>query len=92
MLMSHCSRHGLHPRGQRCPRCPAKGGTHTHRLVRAQVLAEETLCWLCGEEGTEEDPLTLDHVIARSLGGETTRRNGRAAHGSCNSRRGQVLT
>ena len=72
----------------RCPlhRLPSRG--RQHRRVRAQVLAEENTCWICGGEGTEDDPLTLDHVIPRAVGGPTTRENGRAAHASCNYRRG----
>lgn len=59
-----------------------------HRRLRAQVLAEERLCWICGGPGTPDDPLTLDHVIARANGGTHVRPNGRAAHRSCNSARG----
>jgi 5-methylcytosine-specific restriction endonuclease McrA len=75
-------------RTSRCPahRLPPRG--RLHRRVRAQVLAEETRCWLCGDPGSTEDPLTLDHVVPRALGGPTTRANGRAAHLSCNLKRG----
>jgi hypothetical protein len=52
------------------------------------VLREEKACWICGGHGTEADPLTADHVIARADGGWNVRSNYRAAHASCNSRRG----
>lgn len=71
-----CTTHRLPPRG------------HRHRQVRAQVLTDETTCWLCGGAPTPTDPLTLDHIVPRVDGGPTTRANGRAAHSSCNARRG----
>ena len=71
-----CPEHQLPPRGR------------PHRRVRAQVLAEESICWLCGKPGTVDDPLTLDHVVPRAHGGPTARANCRAAHSSCNKRRG----
>jgi 5-methylcytosine-specific restriction endonuclease McrA len=52
------------------------------------MLREEPYCWLCGKRGSAEDPLVADHVIPRSKGGTTTRSNLRAAHSSCNARRG----
>jgi len=27
-----------------------------HRRIRAEVLAEETACWICGGQGTTADP------------------------------------
>ena len=59
-----------------------------HRRMREQVLREETACWICGGHGTADDPLTADHVVARADGGRNVRSNYRAAHLSCNSRRG----
>lgn len=56
-----------------------------HNRLRAQVLAEERVCWICRKPGTPDDPLTLDHVLSRARGGQHTRANGRAAHLSCNS-------
>lgn len=61
------------------------------KRVRKQVLSEERVCWICGQPPTEDDPLTLDHVVPRVEGGRTERANGRAAHASCNSRRGAEL-
>ena len=67
-----------------------KGGRPRKRLARI-VLEEEHLCWLCGFPARPHDPLTLDHVLPVALGGTTTRDNVRAAHRSCNSRRGARL-
>jgi 5-methylcytosine-specific restriction endonuclease McrA len=88
-----------HDRRGRCAACAraherARGSSTQrglgadHRRIREQVLAEERLCWICGGHGTEDDPLTADHVLARVAGGRNVRANYRAAHASCNSRRG----
>ena len=53
-----------------------------------QTLREETHCWICGEPGSPADPLTADHLLAVAAGGPSSRSNLRAAHLSCNSRRG----
>ncbi len=38
--------------------------------IRAAALrAANYLCQVCGKPGTKEDPLTVDHVIPRSLEG-----------------------
>ena len=59
-----------------------------YRINRAHVLATEHTCWICGEPARESDPLTADHIVPVSAGGNSTRANLRAAHRSCNSRRG----
>jgi 5-methylcytosine-specific restriction endonuclease McrA len=95
-----CSCGQLHARRGLCATCRRERerarGTSTqrglgadHRRVREQVLAEETTCWLCGRPGTADDPLVADHVLARADGGRNERANYRAAHASCNSRRGR---
>jgi 5-methylcytosine-specific restriction endonuclease McrA len=60
----------------------------THQRLRKQVLVEERFCWICGEPTRAGDPLEVDHVVPRSRGGKTERPNLRAAHASCNRRRG----
>jgi hypothetical protein len=72
---------------------PAKNITYgrSYRQARAQVLAEETACWICGLPAKPGDQLVCDHVLPRALGGPSTRANLRAAHRSCNGRRGQEL-
>lgn len=88
VAMTRCLVCGARTSGSRCPahRLPPRG--RRHRRVRAQVLAEETTCWICGEPARHDDPLTLDHLVPRAHGGPTTRANARAAHRSCNVSRG----
>jgi len=59
-----------------------------HRRIREQVLAAESTCWRCGKPGTADNPLTADHLIPRSRGGQNVRANYRAAHASCNQSAG----
>lgn len=79
-------------RGERCPDCrlpkQSIADRAAHNRLRRIVLAEEKVCALCGLLGTPEDPLTLEHVVPRSRGGQHTRVNGHAAHLSCNSAKG----
>jgi 5-methylcytosine-specific restriction enzyme A len=94
---------GTPARGSRCPAHQReherayerkRGTSHQrglgaeHRRIRAQVLREEYTCWLCGQPARPGDPLTADHVVARANGGRNERSNYRAAHHSCNSKRG----
>jgi 5-methylcytosine-specific restriction enzyme A len=94
---------GIPSSGSRCPRhqrdheqrrgTPAERGLGAdHRRIREQVLREERVCWLCLEPARPGDPLTADHVVPRAQGGTNTRQNMRAAHRSCNSRRGARTT
>ncbi len=56
--------------------------------MRSTVLAEETVCWICGSPASLDDPLTVDHIVPDSAGGTWDRTNLRAAHETCNKRRG----
>lgn len=65
------------------------------RRIRAQVLAESALCWLCGHPLNKtlprDHPLAavVDHVIPLSKGGDPLdRANLRAAHRRCNATKG----
>jgi 5-methylcytosine-specific restriction endonuclease McrA len=65
------------------------GSTRRYRRSRALVLAHADLCWLCGKPFTDpRDPPVCDHVIPVSRGGTDHPSNLRAAHRSCNLRRG----
>lgn len=61
------------------------GSTRAWRVRRAFVLARDGyVCWLCGRAGAN----SVDHVVPRERGGTDDLGNLRAAHLSCNSRRG----
>lgn len=68
--------------------------TERWRKVRAVVLREEQVCWLCGlpidfdaAPRSTWSP-SVDHIVARDKGGEPyDRDNLRAAHYGCNSAR-----
>jgi 5-methylcytosine-specific restriction endonuclease McrA len=66
------------------------GSTRAHRELRRGVLALETRCCYCGELATAEDPLEAAHVVAVADGGADGRENYRAAHRSCNRKRGRL--
>jgi 5-methylcytosine-specific restriction endonuclease McrA len=66
------------------------GSTRAHRLARAQVLSEEFVCVYCGERARVDDPFEAAHVVAVADGGPDVRSNYRAAHRSCNRRRGRL--
>lgn len=66
-----------------------------YRRVCAQVYAEETHCYLCGQyvdqalHHTHPMSRTADHVHERQLGGALLDRAGlRLAHRRCNGRKG----
>jgi 5-methylcytosine-specific restriction endonuclease McrA len=56
---------------------------------RKTLLAVAETCWVCGLPATPNDPLTCDHIQPISNGGSNYLDNLRAAHASCNSRRGR---
>ena len=65
------------------------GSTRRYRQARALVLAYADLCWLCDKPFADpRDPPVCDHVIPVSHGGSDQPSNLRAAHRSCNLRRG----
>jgi len=67
------------------------------RKLAAQVLREESECWLCGHPIDVNAPPrsrwsgSVDHVIPLKLGGASARHNTRAAHYGCNSSKGARL-
>lgn len=69
-------------------------GSQAWKRLRAQVLREETHCWLCGKPIDFDAPPrstyspSVDHVIPRNKGGDPLdRANCRAAHYGHNSAR-----
>jgi 5-methylcytosine-specific restriction endonuclease McrA len=68
------------------------------KVLRARVLAEESVCWICEDDidqdlpGTHPMGGTGDHVIPLEDGGAALdRENVRAAHRTCNVRRHHEL-
>lgn len=57
-----------------------------YRTARAQAIARDNgICWICGRPGAT----SADHIVPISAGGDpTSLLNLRAAHISCNSKRG----
>ena len=57
--------------------------------ARAILLANATVCAVCGLPGTPDDPLTAGHIQARQDGGPATLTNLRAEHASYNYSQGK---
>jgi hypothetical protein len=78
-------------------RPPSRQSGRVWARIRAQVLTEESDCWVCGKqidfEARAPDPWspTVDHVVPVSRGGGDERSNLRAAHWTCNVRRGNQM-
>lgn len=66
-----------------------------YRRERAAALSGDLTCWLCGQPIDKTlswpDPMsaTADHVVAHHDSGKDNRSNLKAAHLTCNSRRGK---
>jgi 5-methylcytosine-specific restriction endonuclease McrA len=59
---------------------------HRRRITRKAVLARDG--WVCQYCGSDKPGLTVDHVIPRSRGGESSWENIVAACAACNRRKG----
>ena len=64
------------------------------RKLRAQVMREENVCYICGRSVDKSLPGTapmgpqVDHIVARSEGGAVFERsNLHLVHGRCNQRK-----
>jgi 5-methylcytosine-specific restriction endonuclease McrA len=75
---------------------PRRTNGHRRNQVRARVLAEEDICWLCDELVDKTLPPFLDgspevdEIVPIALGGSPIdRSNCRLSHRICNVRRGQ---
>ena len=76
-------------------RNPRYANGHRRRKLRAQILAEEDLCHICGELVDKDAPhldpgeAVIDEIHPVSKGGSPyARDNCRLAHRRCNGRRG----
>ena len=74
------SRHGYSPR--------ANKDNTLRRRNRSIVLAAAGNCAICGQPRRPGDPFEADHIVAIRDGGNDQISNLRAAHRSCNRRRG----
>jgi 5-methylcytosine-specific restriction endonuclease McrA len=74
----------------RCPQHPKTplNRDGRYREQRERILAASTVCHICGQPPTADDPFVLDHVVARAYGGTDDPSNLAAAHKSCNGRKG----
>jgi 5-methylcytosine-specific restriction endonuclease McrA len=59
---------------------------NVHLTRRNVVLRDKNICQYCGHEFKSED-LTIDHIVPRSMGGQTAWENVVACCKSCNNRK-----
>ena len=52
-----------------------RGYDEKHRMLRAQMLAEEPYCVMCAKEGRRVFATEADHIIPLSKGGRNEREN-----------------
>lgn len=71
------------------PETAAMRKSYKYQQARKAVLVRDRgICWLCSRPGAD----TADHVVPLALGGHPyDMGNLRAAHRSCNSRRGAAV-
>jgi 5-methylcytosine-specific restriction endonuclease McrA len=86
--MRACTTCGRPAAGAYCAIHTRTERTWADRQARAQLVARSYVCAICGKPPTPTDPLTADHITPRLLGGPDHPTNYRAAHRTCNSRRG----
>jgi 5-methylcytosine-specific restriction endonuclease McrA len=74
----------------------ARRGTRQERGLDAEydrnriiLLANVTVCAVCGEPGSPRDPLTAGHITPRNEGGDNDLSNLRAEHASYNYSQGK---
>jgi 5-methylcytosine-specific restriction endonuclease McrA len=64
----------------------ARGLGWSHQKRKRAQISADMACWICGQPGSDDDPITADHTVPRAQGGADSPL--RPAHRSCNSRRG----
>lgn len=81
------------------PRCPthtqmasnAHRNTSHFRKVAAKMKAAQPWCTYCGSPGTEDNGLTIDHVIPLAMGGTNARENLVVACYRCNRKKSDAV-
>lgn len=60
--------------------------TRSFKRMRARILEESNVCWLCGQPGAD----TVDHIVPLKVAPQLGEVPGNLApaHRSCNSRKG----
>ena len=78
-------------KGNRCAlhRIPTRGRHYTQNA--RTIVVNASICGICGEGPRIDDPWVADHIKPRVHGGSDELDNLRAAHRSCNGRRGQAI-
>lgn len=83
---SRCETHRLEQDNQRYRRRgPRPHYAGDYKTRAAQIRANATECWICGQGPIPGDPWTADHIQPGDPDSEL-----RAAHLRCNSRRGDA--
>ena len=85
-LPRSCLCGSLHRAGERCPvKGPELRPVRYWQSLSKKILARDSyICCICGLPGAD----TVDHIKARANGGTDDEWNLRAAHRSCNSKKG----
>jgi 5-methylcytosine-specific restriction enzyme A len=92
-----CPEHG-HYQGARCRECQrardkrrgspaARGYGQAWKALRAQLIAAHPYCAICNHPGSEDNPLSLDHITPKSMGGTDALSNLRVLCLRCNQMR-----
>jgi 5-methylcytosine-specific restriction endonuclease McrA len=69
----------------------AHRNTSHFRKVAAKMKAAQPWCTYCGSPGTEDNPLTIDHVIPLAMGGTNARENLVVACYRCNRKKSDAV-
>lgn len=46
--------------------------TPAYQALRTRLIADHPWCEVCGHEGTDDNPLEIDHIVPLSRGGHPT--------------------
>ena len=65
--------------------------TPEFRQMKKRIAkGEHQICGLCGGKITRPDDLSQDHILPKSMGGQTVPENLLPAHKKCNSDKGNL--